>query len=72
MRSSLKDLLTEKSVLLAELMADYVNLAANAGARIIGGCCGTAPKHIVAMREAIDNYNTGQRGDRFSWVSWTP
>ena len=44
-----------------ELMADYVDLAANAGARIIGGCCGTAPKHIAAMREAIDNYNAGQR-----------
>jgi 5-methyltetrahydrofolate--homocysteine methyltransferase len=44
-----------------ELMADYVDLAANAGARIIGGCCGTAPKHIAAMREAIDNYNAGAR-----------
>ena len=44
-----------------ELMADYVDLAANAGARIIGGCCGTAPKHIAAMREAIDNYNASAR-----------
>ncbi len=24
------------------------------GARIVGGCCGTTPEHIAAMREAID------------------
>ena len=44
-----------------ELMADYVELAANSGVRIIGGCCGTAPEHIAAMREAIDNYQSGAR-----------
>ena len=38
-----------------ELMADYAILARNAGARIIGGCCGTSPKHIEAMRHALDN-----------------
>ncbi|HVM29403.1 MAG TPA: bifunctional homocysteine S-methyltransferase/methylenetetrahydrofolate reductase [Candidatus Limnocylindrales bacterium] len=26
----------------------------SAGARIIGGCCGTTPAHIAAMREALD------------------
>src|SRR5258706_12761171 len=25
-----------------------------AGARIIGGCCGTTPEHIAAMRSALD------------------
>jgi homocysteine S-methyltransferase len=25
-----------------------------AGARLIGGCCGTTPEHIAAMRQAID------------------
>lgn len=44
-----------------ELMADYVEMAANAGVRIIGGCCGTAPKHVAAMREAMDNFEKGQR-----------
>ena len=44
-----------------ELMADYLELAANCGVRIIGGCCGTAPEHIAAMREAIDNYESGDR-----------
>ncbi len=37
-----------------ELMADYARLAADAGARIIGGCCGTTPEHVAAMRAAID------------------
>ncbi len=38
-----------------ELMATYVQLAADAGARIIGGCCGTTPAHLAAMRQAIDS-----------------
>jgi methionine synthase I (cobalamin-dependent) len=37
-----------------ELMAEYVQLARDAGARIIGGCCGTSPGHIHAMRLAVD------------------
>jgi 5-methyltetrahydrofolate--homocysteine methyltransferase len=37
-----------------ELMADYARLAMDAGARIIGGCCGTSCEHLVAMRAAID------------------
>ena len=37
-----------------ELMADYARLAADAGARIIGGCCGTTPVHLAAMRQALD------------------
>jgi 5-methyltetrahydrofolate--homocysteine methyltransferase len=44
-----------------ELMADYVHLAANAGARIIGGCCGTTPKHVDAMRESMDHWTRGPR-----------
>jgi methionine synthase I (cobalamin-dependent) len=37
-----------------ELMADYAGLAIDAGARIIGGCCGSTPTHLAAMRRAID------------------
>ena len=44
-----------------ELMADYVKVAADSGVRIIGGCCGTAPLHIAAMRKAMDAYNAGPR-----------
>ncbi len=38
------------------IMADYIRLAVDAGARIIGGCCGTTPDHIRAMREALDHH----------------
>jgi len=37
-----------------ELMAKYAILARDAGIQIIGGCCGTTPEHIKAMRDAID------------------
>ena len=37
-----------------ELMARYVGLAVDAGARIVGGCCGTSPDHLAAMRVALD------------------
>ncbi len=42
-----------------ELMARYTELAIDAGARIVGGCCGTTPGHIAAMREIIDNHKRG-------------
>jgi 5-methyltetrahydrofolate--homocysteine methyltransferase len=37
-----------------EVMADYARRMVELGVRIIGGCCGSAPEHIVAMRKAID------------------
>ena len=43
------------------LMARYARLAMDAGARIIGGCCGTTPEHIAAMRAAIDLHVPGSR-----------
>ncbi len=44
-----------------QTMSNYACLAVDAGARIIGGCCGTACEHLAAMREAID---THVRADR--------
>jgi 5-methyltetrahydrofolate--homocysteine methyltransferase len=44
----------------AELMADYACLAIDAGARIIGGCCGTTPEIVRAMRDAIDSHERGE------------
>ncbi|WP_121061930.1 betaine--homocysteine S-methyltransferase [Chachezhania antarctica] len=38
-----------------ELMAAYACMARDAGARIVGGCCGTTPEHLRAMREALDS-----------------
>ncbi len=37
-----------------ELMASYAQMAADAGARVVGGCCGTSPDHLAAMRRALD------------------
>lgn len=39
-----------------ELMAEYVHLALNSGAKIVGGCCGTSFGHVRAMRKAMDEH----------------
>lgn len=44
-----------------ELMADYARLARDAGARIIGGCCGSTPAHLAAMRRALEAHEPGER-----------
>ncbi len=36
-----------------QIMADYSVAARAAGARIIGACCGSTPKHIRAMAAAL-------------------
>jgi homocysteine S-methyltransferase len=35
-------------------LAAHARQAAEAGVRILGGCCGTEPAHTAAMREALD------------------
>ncbi|MDE3089652.1 MAG: homocysteine S-methyltransferase family protein [Chloroflexota bacterium] len=40
MAKTLPELLTQKTPILGD------------GARIVGGCCGTTPQHIAAVREA--------------------
>ncbi|MAY45039.1 MAG: methionine synthase I [Rhodobacteraceae bacterium] len=44
-----------------ELMGKYAMLARDCGATIIGGCCGTTPDHLRAMREALDTTEAGER-----------
>jgi len=44
-----------------EVMAQYALLARAAGASIIGGCCGTMPVHLTAMREALDSNPVGEK-----------
>ena len=44
-----------------ELMGDYAALARDAGARIIGGCCGSKPEHIRAIRNALETTPPGGR-----------
>ena len=41
-------------------MADYAGRMLDAGARIVGGCCGTTPAHVRAMREVVDRHVPGR------------
>ena len=40
-----------------EMMAAMVEDLIKAGANIIGGCCGTTPDHIAAMKTVVEQYN---------------
>jgi 5-methyltetrahydrofolate--homocysteine methyltransferase len=42
-----------------QTMELYAHLAIDAGARIVGGCCGTTPAHLAAMRRAVDAHHAG-------------
>ena len=42
-----------------ELMGSYAGLAVDSGARIIGGCCGTSPAHVAAMRQRLAEHQPG-------------
>jgi methionine synthase I (cobalamin-dependent)/5,10-methylenetetrahydrofolate reductase len=39
----------------AEYFGEYARSFREMGARIVGGCCGTTPQHIAAMRKALDS-----------------
>jgi len=39
-----------------DYFADYALRFAKAGVQLIGGCCGTTPRHIAAMRKALDEH----------------
>jgi methionine synthase I (cobalamin-dependent) len=46
-----------------ELMMEYARLARDAGARIIGACCGSEPKHLAAIVAALKDYQPGPPPD---------
>lgn len=50
--------------------ADYARRFAESGVRLIGGCCGTTPAHIAAMRDALANYQP--QGGAHVWSVTTP
>jgi homocysteine S-methyltransferase len=41
-------------------MADYAARMIGVGARMVGGCCGTTPEHVSAMRQAFDRVAPAQ------------
>lgn len=47
----------------SENMTDYAELALDAGARIVGACCGSVPAHISQIREVVDRYVPADRID---------
>ena len=42
-----------------EYFGEYALAFCEAGAAVIGGCCGTTPRHIAAMRAALDQEPRG-------------
>jgi homocysteine S-methyltransferase len=42
--------------------AEQVPAFLAAGARLVGGCCGTTPEHIAAMRQALDREHARDAG----------
>ncbi len=50
--------------------ADYARRFAESGVRLIGGCCGTTPAHIAAMRDALAGYQP--QGATRVWSITTP
>jgi methionine synthase / methylenetetrahydrofolate reductase(NADPH) len=42
-----------------EYFGEYAQVFCEAGANIIGGCCGTTPQHISALRAALDSDPAG-------------
>src|SRR5215470_811523 len=50
-------------------MADYASRMLDAGVRIVGGCCGTTPAHIRAMREVVDRHARGTDRSRRATVT---
>lgn len=50
--------------------ADYTRAFVEAGAKLVGGCCGTTPAHTAAMRQALDR--PGQSPRTLPHVSEVP
>jgi len=44
-----------------EYMATYARRFIQAGARVVGGCCGTTPEHIAAIRRAVKSVAAAER-----------
>jgi homocysteine S-methyltransferase len=42
-----------------EYFGEYAMALCDVGAKLVGGCCGTTPDHIAAMRKALDSTETG-------------
>jgi methionine synthase / methylenetetrahydrofolate reductase(NADPH) len=53
----------------ADYFGDYALAFCEAGASIVGGCCGTTPAHIAAMRAALDANPDGCNTSTFEFIA---
>src|SRR5256886_1779579 len=53
-------------------MAEYAERMVASGARLVGGCCGTTPQHIAAMREVLDRRRPARPETRRAPVTVRP
>lgn len=51
------------------MMKEEMRALLNAGAKIIGGCCGTTPAHVAAMRELLDSYVLSETVEQVAFES---
>jgi homocysteine S-methyltransferase len=52
-----------------EYMASYARKFVNAGVNLVGGCCGTTPEHIKAMKSALRSSDIKGRTSGFAVVT---
>jgi 5-methyltetrahydrofolate--homocysteine methyltransferase len=52
-----------------ELMADYARIVRDAGARIVGGCCGTSQEHLKSIHDALSTHQPGAKPSAAEIVS---
>jgi homocysteine S-methyltransferase len=55
-----------------DYMAEYARRMVAAGVRFVGGCCGTSPAHIRAIRQALDATKSPVTSTRTAVVASTP
>ena len=53
-------------------MAEYAERMVGAGAGLVGGCCGTTPQHVAAMRKALDRRRPARPDARPTTVKVSP
>ena len=55
-----------------DYFADYALRLARSGVRLIGGCCGTTPRHIESMRKSLDEHYGFRRQNGFTPLKPSP
>src|SRR5881296_818728 len=53
-------------------MAEYADRMIDAGAQLVGGCCGTTPLHIAVMRAVLDQKRPGRGAGARATLSIRP